>query len=104
MRLPHLVGHHVAIEVHRRSDVAVPHQLLLNSDWRPNGIQPTAVYLALRRSLGFKLKEHERCLRKLLSFLKETVKAQIYCGRCIVVAQISGEEHHYVCASTFEQR
>lgn len=28
-------------------------------------------YLALRRSLGFKLKEHERCLRELLSFLKK---------------------------------
>jgi len=42
-RLPHLVGHHVAIDVHRRSDVAVPHQPLLNGDWRPDGIQSTAV-------------------------------------------------------------
>jgi hypothetical protein len=31
MRPPHLVGHHVAIDVHCRSDIAVPHQLLLNS-------------------------------------------------------------------------
>jgi|HubBroStandDraft_1064217.scaffolds.fasta_scaffold80360_4 hypothetical protein len=43
VRLPHLVGHHVAIDVHRPSDVAVPHQLLLNSDWRPDGIQPSTV-------------------------------------------------------------
>jgi hypothetical protein len=32
--------------------------------------QAVGDYLALRRSLGFKLKEHERCLRELLSFLK----------------------------------
>jgi integrase len=33
--------------------------------------QAVGDYLALRRSLGFKLKEHERCLRELLSFLKK---------------------------------
>ena len=43
VRLPHFVGHHVAIDIHRRSDVAMPHQLLLNSDWSPDGIQPATV-------------------------------------------------------------
>jgi integrase/recombinase XerD len=28
-------------------------------------------YLSLRRSLGFKLKDHERCLRELISFLRK---------------------------------
>lgn len=33
--------------------------------------QAVADYLALRRSLGFKLKDHERCLREFISFLKQ---------------------------------
>jgi len=33
--------------------------------------QAAGDYLALRRSLGFKLKEHERCVRELLSVLKK---------------------------------
>ena len=33
--------------------------------------QAVADYLALRRSLGFKLKDHERCLREFISFLKK---------------------------------
>ena len=33
--------------------------------------QAVADYLSLRRSLGFKLKDHERCLREFISFLKK---------------------------------
>jgi integrase/recombinase XerD len=33
--------------------------------------QAVGDYLALRRSLGFKLKDHERCLRELISFLRK---------------------------------
>lgn len=33
--------------------------------------QAVGDYLALRRSLGFKLKDHERCLREFISFLKK---------------------------------
>jgi hypothetical protein len=47
VRLPHLVGHNVAIDVHRRSDVAMPHQLLLNCDWSPDGIQPATVGMTI---------------------------------------------------------
>jgi integrase/recombinase XerD len=33
--------------------------------------QAVGDYLSLRRSLGFKLKDHERCLRELISFLRK---------------------------------
>jgi integrase/recombinase XerD len=33
--------------------------------------QAVGEYLALRRNLGFKLKDHERCLREFISFLKK---------------------------------
>ena len=33
--------------------------------------QAVGDYLALRRSLGFKLKDHERCLRELIFFLRK---------------------------------
>jgi integrase/recombinase XerD len=36
--------------------------------------QAAGDYLALRRSLGFKLKEDERCVRELLSVLKKKKK------------------------------
>jgi hypothetical protein len=39
--------------------------------------QAAGDYLALRCSLGFKLKEHERFLRQLLSFLKKKRSAHI---------------------------
>jgi integrase len=39
--------------------------------------QAVGDYLALRRSLGFKLKEHERCLREFLSFLRKKRSARL---------------------------
>jgi hypothetical protein len=37
--LLHFVRHYVALDVQRRSDIGVPHYLLLNRYWRPNRIQ-----------------------------------------------------------------
>lgn len=39
--------------------------------------QAVADYLSLRRSLGFKLKDHERCLREFISFLKKNRATRI---------------------------
>jgi integrase/recombinase XerD len=33
--------------------------------------QAVGDYLSLRRSLGFKLKDHERCLREFITFLRK---------------------------------
>jgi hypothetical protein len=39
--------------------------------------QAVGDYLSLRRSLGFKLKKHESCLRELVSFLKKERASRI---------------------------
>jgi hypothetical protein len=44
--LGHLVCYHVAIDVHRRSDVCVPHQLPLNGNGCSHGIEPASVGVA----------------------------------------------------------
>lgn len=41
MSFAHLVGDHVAVQVHGRPDVRVTHQLLLHSDPRSDCIEPT---------------------------------------------------------------
>jgi len=41
--LAHLIGHDVAVQVHRGPDVRVTHQLLLYSDAGPDRIEPTPV-------------------------------------------------------------
>jgi integrase/recombinase XerD len=48
--------------------------------------QAVGDYLALRRSLGFKLKEHERCLRELLSFLKKNGSTRLTIRRALQFA------------------
>lgn len=40
MRLGHFIRHHVTVQVHRGANVGVPHEFLLYSDWRSDGVQP----------------------------------------------------------------
>jgi len=39
----HLIRHGVAVNIHRGADVCVPHQLLLDGDWRTYSVEPRAV-------------------------------------------------------------
>jgi hypothetical protein len=45
-----LVRDHIAIDIHRRADVRVPHELLLHGYWRSHSVKPRSVAVAHRVS------------------------------------------------------
>jgi integrase/recombinase XerD len=48
--------------------------------------QAVGEYLALRRSLGFKLQDHERCLREFISFLNKKRATHLSTGLALEFA------------------
>jgi hypothetical protein len=41
-----LVRHHIAIDIHRRADVRMSHELLLHGYWRSHSVKPRSVAVA----------------------------------------------------------
>jgi len=54
--------------------------------------QAVGDYLSLRRSLGFKLKDHERCLREFISFLKKKRSTRLSLRLALLFA--TQHQHH----------
>jgi len=48
MSLSYLVRYNVAVDIQRRVDGGMAHELSLNGNWGPNGVQPRAVAVAQR--------------------------------------------------------